>query len=165
MTEGLFETFRVRWMQISSSNVQKCTISARALEWRSVKRSKLRIETQVHLHHRLRYSPFGITTGWWSRIPTRRVLVATIQTRHFVMGYYTRQRRPISLVRGGASFRRRPLLGLMRRARSFLLCARYVVPSRLPRDAPRVTPVYCVQRRAEFTTILENADNTAWKCG
>lgn len=35
--------------------------------------------------------------------------------------------RPISLLRGGASFRRRPLLGLMRRAHSFLLCLRGVV--------------------------------------
>jgi hypothetical protein len=31
-------------------------------------------------------------------MPTRRVLVAMIQTRHFVMGYYTPQWRPISLL-------------------------------------------------------------------
>jgi len=87
--------------------------------------SKSERGSKAHLHCR-RSSPFRIATGWWSRIPTRRVLVATIQTRHFVMEYYAQQRRPISLLHGGASFRRRPLLGLMRRARSFLLCARYV---------------------------------------
>lgn len=43
----------------------------------------------------------------------------------------TRLSLSFSLSRGGASFRRRPLLGLMRRAGSFLLC----VPLQLPRDA------------------------------
>jgi len=93
-------------------DIKKCLFAVRSVH-------SAQIWSKAHLHPRRRYSLFGITTGWWSRISTRRVLVATIQTRHFVMGYYAQQRRPISLLRGGASFRRRPLLGLMRRARFY----------------------------------------------